>query len=49
MAPQLDFLAATPEGRSLLAGTRLESWLARLNGRPSLAATQRPEPLRSAA
>ncbi len=49
VAPQLDFLAATPEGRSLLEGTRLEAWLARLNARPSLAATQRPEMLRSAA
>lgn len=49
LAPQLDFFAATPEGRSLLAGTRLESWLARLNGRPSMIATQRPEALRSAA
>jgi glutathione S-transferase len=49
LAPQLDFFAATPEGRSLLAGTRLEGWLARLNARPSMVSTQRPEPLRRAA
>jgi glutathione S-transferase len=49
LAPQLDFLAATAEGRTLLAGTRLERWLARMNLRPSMRATQRPERLRSAA
>lgn len=49
LAPQLDFFAATPEGRSLLAGTRLEDWLAGLNARPSMIATQRPEVLRRAA
>jgi glutathione S-transferase len=49
LAPQIDFLAATPEGRAMLAGTRLESWLARMNARPSMIATQRPEALRAAA
>jgi glutathione S-transferase len=49
LAPQLDFLAATPEGKSLLAGTRLEAWLRRMNARPSMIATQRPEALRGAA
>ena len=49
LAPQLDFLAATPEGQSLLAGTRLKAWLDRMNERPSMQATQRPEALRRAA
>jgi glutathione S-transferase len=49
LAPQLDFFAATPEGQSLLAGTRLEAWLDRMNERPSMQATQRPEALRRAA
>ena len=49
LAPQLDFFAATPEGQSLLANTRLEAWLARMNARPSMEATLRPEALRRAA
>jgi glutathione S-transferase len=49
LAPQLDFFAVTPEGRSLLAGTRLLSWLARMNARPSMLATPRPQPLQEAA
>jgi glutathione S-transferase len=49
LAPQLDFFADTPEGASLLAGTGLTAWLARMNARPSMVATQRPEPLRRAA
>jgi glutathione S-transferase len=49
LAPQLDFLAETPEGKSLLANTQLEAWLARMNARPSMQATLRPEALRRAA
>jgi len=49
LAPQLDFFAETPEGRSLLRGTHLEPWLVRMNERPSMQATQRPENLRRAA
>jgi glutathione S-transferase len=49
LAPQLDFLAETPEGKALLAGTRIEAWLKRMNERPSMQATQRPEALRRAA
>jgi len=49
LAPQIDFLAATPEGAALLDGTKLKIWLARMNARPSMIATQRPEPLRGAA
>lgn len=45
LAPQLDFFAVTPEGRSLLAGTRLEAWLKRMNERASMRATQRPAAL----
>lgn len=43
LAPQLDNFALTPEGKSLLAGTRLEAWLARMNARPSMIATRRSE------
>lgn len=49
LAPQLDFFAATPEGASMLSGTRLSKWLARMNARPSMAATPRPLPLQAAA
>jgi glutathione S-transferase len=49
LAPQIDFLAATPEGQRLLEGTRLKAWLARMNARASMVATARPEPLRGAA
>ena len=50
LAPQIDFFAVTPEGRPLLDGTQnLKAWLARMNARPSMVATQRPEPLRGAA
>jgi glutathione S-transferase len=48
-APQLDFLAATPEGEAMLRGTRLAAWLTRMNARPSMIATQRPELFRVAA
>jgi glutathione S-transferase len=48
LAPQLDFFHATPEGRELLAGTRLAAWLERMNRRPSMQRTQRPERLRAA-
>jgi hypothetical protein len=49
LAPQLDFLAETPEGKALLAGTRIEPWLECMNKRPSMQATQRPDALRRAA
>jgi glutathione S-transferase len=49
LAPQIDFFAATPEGKTLLEGTALKGWLARMNARASMIATQRPEPLRGAA
>jgi glutathione S-transferase len=48
LAPQVDFLNATPEGRDLLRGTVLEAWLGRMNERPSMRRTQRPENLRTA-
>ncbi len=48
LAPQLDFFHATPEGRELLAGTRLAAWLERMNRRSSMQRTQRPERLRAA-
>lgn len=43
LAPNLDNLSATPEGKSLLSGTRLEAWLARMNTRHSMIATRRRE------
>ena len=49
LAPQLDFFAETPEGKSLLYKTRLKSWLDRMNARPSMQSTPRPEALRRAA
>lgn len=49
VAPQLDYLAATPEGRAPLKGTGLEGWLQRMRARPSMQATLPPAPLRAAA
>ena len=49
LAPQLEFFAATPEGKNLLTGARLEAWLERMNARPSMIATQRPVEFRRAA
>jgi len=49
LAPQLDFFAETPEGKSLLDGTRLAAWLERMKARPSMKATPIPEALRTAA
>ena len=49
LAAQLDFFAETPEGKSLLHETRLKTWLDRMNARPSMQATPRPEALRRAA
>jgi len=48
LAPQLDFFAETPEGKSLLHDTRLKAWLDRMNARPSMQATPRPKALRRA-
>jgi glutathione S-transferase len=49
LAPQVDFFSVTPEGKALLEGSGLKAWLARMNARPSMQATLRPEPLRGAA
>ena len=49
LAPQLDYVAATPEGHAALHGTALPAWLDRMNERPSMRATLPPEPLREAA
>ena len=49
LAPQLDYMAATPEGRSAMQGTGLPAWLDRMNARPSMQATLPPEILRKAA
>jgi glutathione S-transferase len=48
LVPHLDFLAETPEGADLLAGTALSGWLGRMRERPSAIAT-RPEWLGQAA
>jgi glutathione S-transferase len=48
LAPQLDFFQATREGRRLLDGTVLADWLCRMNQRPSMLRTQRPENLTAA-
>jgi len=40
LAPQLEFLAITPEGKALLEPyPRLPAWLARMQERPSMRAT----------
>lgn len=49
LAPQLIYLAATPECAKIMAGTRLEAWLGRIQARPSMQATLPPERLRQAA
>jgi len=49
IAPQLSFLAATPEGEQVLAGTRLGAWVERMEARPSLQATLPPPMFRKAA
>ncbi len=49
IAPQLSFLAATPEGEAAMKGTRLNGWLARMEDRPSMQATQPPPMFRKAA
>ena len=49
LAPQLYYLAGTPEGGSILKDTPLLAWLERMNARPSMKATLPPMPLRQAA
>jgi glutathione S-transferase len=49
LAAQLDFFAATPEGRTLLDGTVLVPYLVRMNERASMQQTRRPAPLQAAA
>jgi glutathione S-transferase len=49
LSPQLFYLSITPEGRAAMKGTALPGWLGRMEARPSMKATQPPEPLRSAA
>jgi glutathione S-transferase len=50
LAPQMDFIAATPEGAEILKGSpRLTAWLERMRARPSMQATLPPEIFRKAA
>jgi glutathione S-transferase len=49
LAPQLYLFVQTPEGESLLKGTRLKAWLDRMTARPSMRATEPPPALRRAA
>jgi glutathione S-transferase len=49
IAPQLAYVAMTPEGKELLEGTKLAAWLGRMTARPSMQATLPPERLRQAA
>jgi glutathione S-transferase len=49
LAPQLAYLAATPEGSTILKDTALLAWLERMKGRASMQATMSPEALRRAA
>jgi glutathione S-transferase len=47
VAPQIYYLAATPEGRMILKDTA--AWLGRMNARASMKATLPPEALREVA
>jgi glutathione S-transferase len=49
LAPQLEYLVATPEGHVAMQGTALVAWLHRMSARPSMQATLPPENLRKAA
>jgi glutathione S-transferase len=49
LAPQIEYLAATPEGASIIAGTGLHAWLERVGARASMRATLPPAALRRAA
>jgi glutathione S-transferase len=49
LAPQLEYLAATPEGHAAMQGTALAAWLNRMSARASMQATLPPENLRKAA
>lgn len=49
LAPQLYYLAVTPECGAILKDTALLAWLGRMNARPSMQATEPPEELRKAA
>jgi glutathione S-transferase len=40
LVPQLSYFWATPEGRTIMAGTSLVDWLAMMEERPSLQVTQ---------
>ena len=49
LAPQLYYLAATPEGRTILEDAELLAWLRRMNGRNRMKATLPPQELLRAA
>src|SRR5262245_63725182 len=49
LAPQLYYLAATPEGSAILKDTALLAWLGRMNARARMKATMPQEALRKAA
>ena len=49
LAPQIYYLAATPEGEAILAGTALQAWLERVGERAGMQATLPPQALRKAA
>jgi len=41
LAPHMEYFSAVPEGQAMLKGTGIEEWLARMQSRPSMQATQR--------
>lgn len=49
VAPQMAFLAATPEGEELMTSSPLSAWLDRVSTRPSFQATLPPPQFRKAA
>ena len=41
LAPHIEFFTQVPEGQTMLKGTGVEEWLARMRSRPSMKATER--------
>jgi glutathione S-transferase len=48
LAPQLIMFGITPEGQTLLKGSGLDEWAARMSARPSLQATERERLMQAA-
>jgi glutathione S-transferase len=49
LVPHIEFFTQVPEGQTLLKGTAVEEWLARMRSRPSMKATERDKLMMKAA